>query len=141
MRQNYFPCANRDHFTIYACQRCVILIIMTKLRVRKGETLFEDEEDTVAIYHLERSEGEQMPWTAVLELHLEGGRAWGDEIDQLYHSSTGPEWIIHISGFGYWGDSEYYRSLDDGLTWQPHSIKHDPAPPQYQKVSLEKAEE
>jgi hypothetical protein len=110
---------------------------MVKFQIKKGDVLFQDEEDNVAIYHLQRQEEGQDGWITVLSLHLEGGRAWGDEIDQLYRHRTRSDFIIHISGFGYWGDAEFFRSQDNGLTWEPFHTKYGPDPAEYIKEPFE----
>jgi hypothetical protein len=106
-----------------------------EFRVMKGEVLFIDGEDSVSIHYLQRL-GE-MEWENVFQLTLEGGRSWGDEIDYLYHHNERPgELLVHVSGYGYWGDTEYYRSLDGGLTWQPTTLRRLMDPPVYTKEKL-----
>ena len=92
-----------------------------QFRVRKGQTLFEDEEDSVSVYHVQRDIG--AGWEDVLQLSLESGRSWGDRIDLLYRHTSTSELLLHVEGFGYWGDFEFYQSLDCGLTWNPVPLK------------------
>ena len=105
-------------------------------RVKLGEILFQDEEDSVRIHYLQKLDG-QSGWVTVLELHLEGGRSWGDEIDLIYRLKTNAEILVHVSGFGYWGDAEFYRSTDGGITWEPTSFKRKPNPALYDEERLE----
>jgi hypothetical protein len=106
----------------------------TQFRIRKGQTLFEDEEDSVSVYIVQREDGSG--WRDVLELSLESGRSWGDRIDQLYRHLREPKLLLHIEGFGYWGDYEFYESLDDGLTWNPIPLHREPNPDDYSKEEL-----
>lgn len=106
----------------------------TQFRVRKGQTLFDDEEDSVSVYHVQRFDGSG--WQDVLQLSLESGRSWGDRIDLLFRHKTSPELILHIEGFGYWGDFEFYQSLDDGLTWNPIPLKREPDAERYTKEAF-----
>jgi hypothetical protein len=104
-------------------------------RVLKGETLFEDEEDAVHIHYLQKLVGEE--WVNVFHLTLETGRSWGDEIDVLYRHRTAPgELLIHVYGFGYWGDTEYYQSSDHGETWLPTRYRRLPDPRLYSTENL-----
>lgn len=106
-----------------------------QFRVLKGEVLFSDEEDSVHIHYLQKKSGET--WVSVLSLTLESGRSWGDEIDQLFRHRQKPgELLLHVSGFGYWGDSEYYCSTDEGDTWQPTRLRHVPDAALYSKEAL-----
>lgn len=98
---------------------------VTKFRVKLGEILFQDEEDSVRIHYLQRIDG-QSGWITVLELHLEGGRSWGDEIDLIYRHKMSNELLVHVSGFGYWGDAEFYRSTDGGMSWEPTPFTRKP---------------
>ncbi len=107
-----------------------------KFRVKLGDILFQDSEDTVRIHYLQKSDGPGV-WENVLELHLEGGRSWGDEIDLLYRHKACGELLVHVSGFGYWGDAEFYRSIDDGATWQPTQYKRCPDHNNYNEERLE----
>ncbi len=107
-----------------------------KFRVKLGEILFQDGEDLVRVHYLQKADG-AAGWENVLELHLEGGRSWGDEIDLLYRHKVCAELLVHVSGFGYWGDAEFYRSLDDGCTWQPTPYKRSPDPALYNEERLE----
>ena len=107
----------------------------TKFRVLRGEILFSDGEDNVHIQYLQKLEG--AGWVNVLELHLEGGRSWGDEIDYLYRHRSRNELLVHVSGFGYWGDTEYYRSTDGGSTWEPTQYTREPNPAEYTRESLD----
>ncbi len=107
-----------------------------RFRVKLGDILFQDGEDNVRIHYLQKSDG-PAGWENVLELHLEGGRSWGDEIDLLYRHKTCGELLVHVYGFGYWGDAEFYRSVDDGETWQPTSNKRRPDPAIYNEERLE----
>ncbi len=107
-----------------------------KFRVKLGEILFQDGEDLVRVHYLQKADG-HAEWQNVLELHLEGGRSWGDEIDLLYRSKTCGELLVHVSGFGYWGDAEFYRSVDNGMTWQPTHYKRTPDPTLYNEERLE----
>ncbi len=110
---------------------------MVRFQVKKGEALFQDGEDSVSIYYLQRKEESAETWNNVLELNLEGGRSWGDEIDLLYRHRTRLDLVIvHVSGFGYWGDSEYYRSEDGGITWAPYDIKYEPREEDYTREEL-----
>ena len=106
----------------------------TRFCVRKGQTLFEDEEDSVSVFIVQR-QGET-GWQDVLELSLESGRSWGDRIDLLYRHKNKPELLLHIEGFGYWGDFEFYESLDNGLTWNPIPLHREPNPDEYVKEEL-----
>jgi hypothetical protein len=106
----------------------------SKFRVKRGEILFEDGEDSVRIHHLQKLVDQV--WVNVLELHLEGGRSWGDEIDLLYRHKTLDTLLVHISGFGYWGDAEFYQSDDGGSTWETTPYKREPDPTQYEKEGL-----
>ncbi len=109
---------------------------MARFRVMKGETLFQDEEDSVSIHYLQKQVG--MEWQSVFQLTLESGRSWGDQIDLLYtHCQRSAELLIHVSGYGYWGDTEYFRSLDDGDTWEPTRLRREPAAEEYTYVELE----
>ena len=110
---------------------------MVLFQVKKGEVLFQDGEDSVAIFHLQRKEGDAGDWSNVLTLNLEGGRSWGDEIDLLYRHKTCGELFVHVSGFGWWGDAEYYRSVDGGVTWQPTHYKRSPDPILFNEERLE----
>jgi len=105
-----------------------------QFRVRKGQTLFEDEEDSVSVYHVQRNTG--AGWEDVLQLSLESGRSWGDRIDLLYRHMSTSELLLHVEGFGYWGDFEFYQSLDCGLTWNPIPLKREPNPTEYVKEEL-----
>ncbi len=107
-----------------------------KFRVKLGEILFQDGEDLVRVHYLQKCDG-PAGWQNVLELHLEGGRSWGDEIDLLYRSRTCGELLVHVSGFGYWGDAEFYRSIDNGMTWQPTHYKRTPDPAFFNVERLE----
>ena len=107
-----------------------------RFRVKLADILFQDGEDNVRIHYLQRLDGPES-WQNVLELHLEGGRSWGDEIDLLYRHKTCSELFVHISGYGYWGDAEYYRSVDDGVTWQPTHYKRSPDPILFNEERLE----
>ena len=109
---------------------------MVDFRAKKGQVLFQDGEDSVATVYLQRKEGDAKAWSNVFELSLESGRSWGDEIDLLYRHRTRPEFVVHISGFGYWGDSEYYRSEDGGMTWAPYDIKLEPKAQDYIREEL-----
>lgn len=98
---------------------------MSQFRVIKGETLFMDGEDSVSIHFLQKQVSTE--WFNVFQLTLESGRSWGDQIDLLYCKKDFPdELLIHVSGFGYWGDTEYYRSVDGGDTWQPTRLRREP---------------
>jgi hypothetical protein len=110
--------------------------ISTEFRVKKGEALFQDGEDSVNIHYLQKQvEGE---WLNVFQLTLECGRSWGDEIDSIYrHRLNSGELLIHVSGYGYWGDTEYYRSTDDGLNWLPTGLRRAPDPAVYAREILE----
>ncbi len=109
---------------------------ITKFRVKMGEILFQDGEDNVRAHYLQRLDG-PAGWENVLELHLEGGRSWGDEIDLLYRHKACSELLVHVSGFGYWGDAEYYHSLDGGKTWAPTHYKRKPDPTIFNEERLE----
>ena len=106
----------------------------TQFRIRKGQTLFDDEEDSVSVYHVQRYNG--LLWQEVLQLSLESGRSWGDRIDLLYRHQTRQELLLHIEGFGYWGDFEFYQSLDDGLTWNPIPLKREPNPNEFTREEV-----
>jgi hypothetical protein len=106
-----------------------------KFRVERGEILFLDGEDSVRVHTLQRLVSGT--WMNVLELHLEGGRSWGDEIDLLYRHKTSGALLLHVSGFGYWGDAEFYASLDGGVGWEPTPYKREPDPHEYDKEGLE----
>ncbi len=108
----------------------------TEFRVKLGDILFQDGEDNVRIHYLQKSDGPQ-EWENVLELHLEGGRSWGDEIDLIYRHKTCADILVHVSGFGYWGDAEFYRSVDGGKTWQPTHYSRLPDPAAYVEERLE----
>lgn len=109
---------------------------MVKFRSKKGEILFQDGEDCVILTYLQRCNGNN-EWENVLELHLEGGRAWGDRIDLIYRNKQQENiFLAHVAGFGFWGDAEYYRSEDHGLTWQPTRISREPDPVFYLKEDL-----
>jgi hypothetical protein len=112
------------------------VIAVSKFRVKLGEILFQDGEDNVRIHYLQKADG-PLGWQNVLELHLEGGRSWGDEIDLLYRHKALGELLVHVSGFGYWGDAEFYRSIDEGKTWQPTQFKRTPDPLFYDEEKLE----
>ncbi len=100
---------------------------MTQFRVIKGETLFMDGEDSVSIHFLQKQASTE--WFNVLQLTLESGRSWGDQIDLLYRKKNSQdELLVHVSGFGYWGDTEYYCSMDGGDTWQPTRLRREPDP-------------
>jgi hypothetical protein len=43
---------------------------------------------------------------------------------------------VHVSGYGYWGDTEFYRSLDGGGTWQPTNLRQLLEPGLYHKETL-----
>ncbi len=104
-------------------------------RVLKGEALFEEDEDAVHIHYLQKLVGEE--WVNVFHLTLETGRSWGDEIDLLYrHKTNSNELLIHVYGFGYWGDTEYYQSTDCGETWLPTRYRRLPDPALYTKENL-----
>jgi hypothetical protein len=104
-------------------------------RVKKGETLFQDDEDSVHIHFLQKQTAAE--WLNVFQLTLESGRSWGDEIDILYrHSEKPAELLVHVAGYGYWGDTEYYRSTDEGLTWLPTGLRRLPDPAVYAKEYL-----
>jgi hypothetical protein len=105
-----------------------------KFRVINGEVLFSDGEDNVHIQYLQKLK--DSGWVNVMELHLEGGRSWGDEIDLLYRHRERDELLVHVSGFGYWGDTEFYRSSDGGETWEPTPYKREPNPAEYSKETL-----
>ena len=101
----------------------------------KGDLLFIDGEDSVSIHYLQRLEGSE--WVNVFQLTLEGGRSWGDEIDILYRHIERPgELLVHVSGYGYWGDTEFYRSLDSGCTWQPTNLRRLMDPTLYTREKL-----
>jgi hypothetical protein len=108
---------------------------VTKFQVKRGEILFQDGEDSVRIHYLQKLVGTD--WVNALELHLEGGRSWGDQIDLLYRHKTTDEMLVHISGFGYWGDAEFFISNDGGNTWEATSLKREPDPTLYEKEGLE----
>jgi hypothetical protein len=98
-----------------------------QFRVKKGETLFSDGEDSVSVHYLQIRVNAE--WSNVFQLTLEGGRSWGDQIDLLYRHIEHPqELLLHVSGYGYWGDTEYYRSLDSGFTWLPTPLRRMPDP-------------
>lgn len=100
---------------------------MFQFRVIIGETLFMDGEDSVSIHFLQKQANTD--WFNVFQLTLESGRSWGDQIDLLYRKKELPdELLIHVSGFGFWGDTEYYRSVDGGDTWQPTRLRREPEP-------------
>ncbi len=104
-------------------------------RVKKGETLFQDGEDSVGIHYLQKQIGDE--WCNVFHLTLEIGRSWGDEIDYLFrHLENSAEFIIHVSGYGYWGDTEYYHSRDGGLNWEPTGLRRPPDAAVYSKEVL-----
>ena len=104
-------------------------------RVLKGEALFEDDEDAVHIHYLQKLVGKA--WVNVFHLTLETGRSWGDEIDLLYRHKTNPgELLIHVYGFGYWGDTEYYQSNDHGDSWLTTRYRRLPDPTLYTKENL-----
>jgi hypothetical protein len=108
---------------------------MAQFRVTKGETLFMDGEDSVSIHILQKQAGAE--WINVFELTLESGRSWGDQIDFIYQKKDSQEdLLIHVSGFGYWGDTEYYRSLDGGDSWQPTRLRREPEPGTYCREEL-----
>jgi hypothetical protein len=108
---------------------------LPRFRVMKGEALFQDGEDSVHIHYLQKQDG--VEWTSVFQLTMETGRSWGDEIDRLYRRVTRPEeMLIHVSGFGFWGDAEYYRSVDGGCTWQPTHLRLEPDPAQFSSEIL-----
>lgn len=109
-----------------------------KFRVQRGEILFSDGEDNVHAQYLQKQQ--DGTWNNVLELHLEGGRSWGDEIDSLYRHREQDVLLVHVSGFGYWGDTEFFRSTDGGTTWEPTPYKREPNPLEYEKEPLEMAE-
>ena len=107
----------------------------TEFRVKKGEALFQDGEDSVNIHFLQKKNADD--WFSVFQLTMESGRSWGDEIDLLYRHLENPaELLVHVSGYGYWGDTEYYRSTDGGLTWQPTGLRRLPDPAVYRKEYL-----
>jgi hypothetical protein len=109
---------------------------MVEFRAKKGDILFQDGEDCVIITYLQRRNGSGQ-WDNVLELHLEGGRAWGDKIDLLYrHRLDEGVLLAHIAGFGFWGDAEYYRSDDHGITWEPTRSKREPDPAVFKKEEI-----
>jgi hypothetical protein len=106
-----------------------------EFRVLKGDPLFQDGEDSVHIHYLQKQVDSQ--WVNVFQLTMEAGRSWGDEIDLLYRRITPPEeLIIHVSGFGYWGDTEYYRSTDNGYSWEPTTMRRAPDPDLFQQEAL-----
>lgn len=108
---------------------------MAQFRVIKGETLFKDGEDSVSIHILQKQVGTE--WVSVFELTLESGRSWGDQIDFLYRKKDSQaELLIHVSGFGYWGDTEYYNSVDTGDSWQPTRLRREPEPALYGREDL-----
>ena len=88
----------------------------------------------MSVYHVQRNDGSG--WQDVLQLSLESGRSWGDRIDLLYRHRSSNELMLHIEGFGYWGDFEFYQSLDCGLTWNPIAQKREPNPADYIKEEL-----
>ncbi len=101
-----------------------------RFRVFKGEALFQDGEDSVHIHYLQKQTG--VEWINVFQLTMETGRSWGDEIDRLYRRKTMPkELLIHVSGFGFWGDAEYYRSVDGGCSWLLTNLRLEPDPALY----------
>jgi len=108
---------------------------IAKFRVKRGEILFMDGEDSVRIHYLQKLDSKD--WTNVLELHLEGGRSWGDEIDLLYRHKELDRLLVHVSGFGYWGDAEFYQSEDGGSSWEATPYKREPDPAEYEKEGLE----
>ena len=108
---------------------------VTHFRVKRGQILFQDGEDNVRIHYLQKLEGTE--WIDALELHLEGGRSWGDQIDLLYRLKSTDELLVHVSGFGYWGDAEFYQSKDGGNTWEATPLKREPDPGLYDKEVLE----
>lgn len=113
--------------------------ISTEFRVKKGETLFQDGEDSVGIHYLQKQVGAE--WCTVFQLTLEIGRSWGDEIDFLFrHQQNVTELLVHVSGYGYWGDTEYYRSVDSGFNWQPTGLRRMPDPAVYSKEVLAQVE-
>jgi hypothetical protein len=107
----------------------------SEFRVKKGETLFQDGEDSVSIHYLQKQvDGD---WRNVFQLTLESGRSWGDEIDFLYRlSENSTELLLHVSGYGYWGDTEYYRSTDAGLNWLPTGLRRQPDALLYTRENL-----
>lgn len=106
-----------------------------KFRVLQGEAIFEDGEDSVHIHYLQKMVGGE--WVNVFQLTLETGRSWGDEIDLLYRHKAKPgELLIHVYGFGYWGDAEYYQSTDHGDTWQPTRFRRLPDPALFTKENF-----
>jgi hypothetical protein len=106
-----------------------------RFRVFKGETLFVDGEDSVSIHYLQKWTGSE--WRSVYHLTLESGRSWGDEIDLIFLHKTRPEnLLLHVAGFGYWGDTEYYQSNDGGDTWQPTHLRREPLPDEYTREIL-----
>jgi hypothetical protein len=108
---------------------------MTEFRIKRGEVLFSDPKDTVTVNHIQRR-GDGGDWESVLELNLEAGSVWGDVIDILYRHKTEPILLLHVDGFGYWGDAEFYISTDDGRTWKPNLLQRQPNPTQYSKEEL-----
>ena len=109
--------------------------ISTDFRVKKGDTLFQDGEDSVSIHYLQKLAATE--WLSVFHLTLESGRSWGDEIDILYRRFENPnELLVHVSGYGYWGDTEYYQSMDGGLNWLPTGLRRLPDPDVFAKEYL-----
>ena len=110
--------------------------VSMEFRVKKGEALFQDGEDSVNIHYLQKQTADE--WLSVFQLTMESGRSWGDEMDLLYrHLENHPELLVHVSGYGYWGDTEYYRSTDGGLIWLPTGLRRLPDPAVYAKEYLE----
>ena len=108
---------------------------MAQFQVRKGQTLFQDGEDSVEVFYLQRCVEDT--WVDVLELHLEIGRSWGDQIDLLYRNKANPdELLVHVSGFGYWGDAEYYQSEDGGFNWTANIQRRKVNPDLYTSENL-----
>jgi hypothetical protein len=109
--------------------------LLPQFRVFKGEALFQDGEDSVHIHYLQKQVGGE--WINVFQLTMETGRSWGDEIDLLFRHKTDPDdLLVHVSGFGYWGDTEYYRSVDGGCVWEPTRIRRTPDPESYRQETL-----
>lgn len=110
--------------------------VSIEFRVKKGEALFQEDEDSVSIHYLQKQV--ESEWLSVFQLTLESGRSWGDEIDSLYRHRENPgELLVHVSGYGYWGDTEYYRSTDGGLNWLPTGLRRLPDPVVYMREVLE----
>ena len=106
-----------------------------RFRVMKGQTLFEDDEESVHIHDLQKLVGKE--WVNVFQVTMDTGRSWGDEIDLLYRNKANPgELLIHVYGFGYWGDTEYFQSNDYGDTWQPTRYQRLPDPTLYSGENL-----